>query len=263
MAERALSYLRIVTVDQFHLSGAWNFRDLGGLRTDDGRSVKPGIVFRSSELCALDLSGQRVLLELGVTDVVDLRGSNEVAYNGPDALPDCVTLHSMPVHDRGNEVSAPHEQPRKLTPEIAEAALEHAYTRFPLLEGGQIALAHAIRLVADSRGAVLIHCAAGKDRAGWITAAVLRAAGVSDADILSDYLRSNAGIAPLRAIVVARNGDLTQVSDKVLGVDEDFIRAAWNIVDVEYGGFDNYLDKIGIDAEVLARLRARLLDSQP
>ena len=80
--------------------------------------------------------------------------------------------------------------------------LENAYTRFPVLEGGQIALAHAIRLVADTTGGVLIHCTAGKDRAGWITAALLRA-GVSDADVLADYLRSNEAIPPLRAIVVA------------------------------------------------------------
>nr|WP_240962641.1 tyrosine-protein phosphatase [Antrihabitans stalactiti] len=255
-----MDYLRIVIVDQFRLSGAWNFRDLGGLRADDGRALKPGVVFRSSELCALDDDGRSALLELGVTEVVDLRGTNEVAYNGADALPDGVTLHAKPVHDDENKAAAPHEQPQKLTPEVAEAALEHAYTRFPALEGGQRALAHAIRLAADTDGGVLIHCAAGKDRAGWIIAAFLRAAGISADDILADYLRSNDAIAPLRAVVVARNGDLTQVSDKVLGVHEDFIRAAWDVVDRDYGGFDNYLDTIGIDADVLARLRARLLD---
>ncbi len=180
--DRALSYRRTVIVDQFRLSGAWNFRDLGGLWTDEGRAIKPGVLFRSSELCALDDGGRRTLLDLGVTDVVDLRGAHEVAYNGPDALPEGVALHAVPVHDRGNDDTAPHEQPQKLTPDIAEAALEYAYTRFPALEGGQIALAHAIRLVADSTGGVLIHCAAGKDRAGWITAALLRAAGVSDAE---------------------------------------------------------------------------------
>ncbi|WP_255450184.1 tyrosine-protein phosphatase [Skermania sp. ID1734] len=247
-------------VDQFSLSGAWNFRDLGGLRTDDGRTVKPGILFRSSELSGLDADGQRRLLELAVTDVVDLRSSDEIAYNRPDALPDGVTLHSTPVHDRDHQEAAPHEQPRKLTPEVAEAALEHAYTRFPVLEGGQQALAYAIRLVADTDGGVLVHCAAGKDRAGWILAALLRAAGVSEADVLDDYLRSNDAIGPLREIVIARNGDLTQVSDKVLGVHEDFIQAAWRVVDDAYGGFDNYLAAIGVDEDDLVRLRARLLD---
>ncbi|MBJ8348654.1 tyrosine-protein phosphatase [Antrihabitans sp. YC2-6] len=247
-------------VDQFRLSGAWNFRDLGGLSTEDERKIKPGVMFRSSELCNLDDDGRLTLLELGITDVVDLRGSHEIAYNGADALPDGVTLHSTPIHDHSNDRSAPHEQPRKLTPAVAEAALEHAYSRFPVLEGAQTALAHTIRLVADSDGGVLVHCAAGKDRAGWIMAALLRAAGIRVDDILADYERSNEGIAPLRALVVARNGDLTQVSDKVLGVHEDFISAAWNVVDTDYGGFPNYLELIGVDADLLTRLRSRLLD---
>ena len=246
-------------VDQFHLSGAWNFRDLGGLRTEDGRTIKPGILFRSSELCLLDANGQRALLQLAVTDVIDLRSSDEVAYNRPDALPEGVLLHSAPVHEHKRDASAPHEQPRTLTPEIAEAALEHAYSRFPVLETGQKALAYTLELVASTSGGVLIHCAAGKDRAGWIVAALLRAVGVADTDILTDYLRSNEAIAPLREVVVARNGDLTLLSDKVLGVDEDFIRAAWRVVDQEFGSFDNYLDKIGIDADVVARLHSRLL----
>ena len=190
----------------------------------------------------------------------DLRAELEVAYNGPDALPAGVTLHATPVHDEGNRAAAPHEQPKELTKEIVDAALEHAYSRFPTLDGAQTALAYAIRLVADSTGGVLIHCAAGKDRAGWIIAALLRAAGIADADILADYLRSNDAIEHLRAIVISRNGDLTHVSDKVLGVDDDFIRAAWRVVDTDFGGFDNYLDMIGVDDLLLARLRSRLLD---
>ncbi|MCE5291263.1 MAG: tyrosine-protein phosphatase [Nocardiaceae bacterium] len=248
-----------MTVDQFHLSGAWNFRDVGGLKTDDGRTIQPGILFRSSELCALDADGQRTLTGLAVSDVIDLRSADEVAYNGPDALPAGVHGHSAPVKDHERQEHAPHEQPRVLTPELAEVLLEYAYTRFPLLENGQKALAHAIELIANSTGGVLIHCAAGKDRAGWIVAAVLRAAGVSDADILADYLRSNDAIEPLRQVVIARNGDLTQISDKVLGVHEDFLHGAWRAVDEKYGSFEEYLAMIGVGEELLGRLRARLL----
>lgn len=259
-SRRRSATVEAVTVDQFHLSGAWNFRDVGGLTTDDGRTILPGILFRSSELCALDADGQRTLLELGVTDVIDLRSPDEVAYNRPDALPSGVQLHSAPVKDHERQEHAPHEQPRVLTPELAEVLLEYAYTRFPVLDNGQTALARAIEIVANSAGGVLIHCAAGKDRAGWIVAAVLRAAGVSEADILTDYLRSNDGIEPLRQVVIARNGDLTQISDKVLGVHEDFLHGAWRAVDEKYGSFEEYLATIGVDEELVVRLRVRLLE---
>lgn len=248
-----------MTVDQFYLSGAWNFRDVGGLRTEDGRTVRPGLVFRSSELSGLTAEGQRALVDLGITDVVDLRGTREVETSRPDSLPDSVALHPEPVHELRNEESAPHEAPRSFSAEQAETQLMEAYREFPTLRGAHAALAQVVQLVADGTGGVLIHCAAGKDRAGFITASLLRAAGVTDADILADYLRSNDAIEPLRSVITAKYGDAVQLSDKVLGADEEFLSAAWQVIDEEFGGFDNYLDKLGIDSDVLARLRTRLL----
>lgn len=248
----------MAVVDQYHLSGAWNFRDVGALRTDDGRKIRPGVLYRSSELCALDADGQRNLQSLAITDVIDLRSEREIAWNGRDVLPPGVTLHIASVHDDAQQ-TAPHEPERVVTPELFEAALEHAYSRFPLLSTGQQALAYAVRVVSEAPGGVLIHCAAGKDRAGWIVAALLRAAGVCESDILADYLRSNDAVEHLRKHVISRNGDLSQVSDKILGVHDDFIAASWRAVDEQYVNFDAYLTQIGVDEALLNTLRGRLL----
>ncbi|MUL49007.1 tyrosine-protein phosphatase [Mycobacterium sp. CBMA293] len=248
----------MAVVDQYHLTGAWNFRDVGSLRTDDGRQVQPGILYRSSELCSLDEGGRKKLRALSITDVIDLRSESEIAWNGPDVLPPGVTLHVASVHDEGQQ-TAPHESDRVLTTQLLEAALEHAYSRFPLLPTAQHALAYTIRVVSEASGGVLIHCAAGKDRSGWIVAALLRAAGVCESDILADYLRSNESVEPLRKRAIARNGDLSQLSDKILGVHHDFIAASWRAVDGQYGSFDAYLDQIGVDAPMIAALRRRLL----
>ncbi|MCT7370809.1 hypothetical protein A7R75_17570 [Mycolicibacterium llatzerense] len=231
-AESGCKLPAVAVLDQYHLSGAWNFRDVGALRTDDGREIRPGVLYRSSELCALDADGQSNLRDLAITDVIDLRSQTEIAWNEPG---------------------------RVVTPVLFEAALEHAYSRFPLLPTGQHALAYTIRVAAEASGGVLIHCAAGKDRAGWIVAALLRAAGVCGSDILADYLRSNESVEPLRRHVLARNGDLSQLSDKTLGVHDDFIAASWRAVDEQYGTFDAYLSQIGVDDTMVAALRRRLL----
>lgn len=248
----------MAVVDQYHLSGAWNFRDVGALRTDDGREMRPGVLYRSSELCGLDAGGQNSLRELGITDVIDLRSQSEIAWNGRDVLPPGVMLHVASVHDDAQQ-NAPHEPEQVLTPELFEAALEHAYSRFPLLPTGQQALAYTIRVVSEAPGGVLIHCAAGKDRAGWIVAALLRAVGVCESDILTDYLRSNEAVEHLRRHVIARNGDLSLVSDKILGVHDDFIAASWRAVDDQYGSFTAYLDLIGVDEATIGALRGRLV----
>ena len=59
--------------------------------------------------------------------------------------------------------------------------------------------------------------------------------------------------------MIARNGDLSRFSDKILGVHGDFIAASWRTVDEQFGSFDAYLSQIGIDAPRVAALRARLL----
>ena len=178
----------MAVLDQYHLSGAWNFRDVGALRTDDGREIRPGVLYRSSELCALDAGGQSNLRDLAITDVIDLRSQTEIAWNGPDVLPRGVTLHVASVHDDGQQ-TAPHEPEGVLTPELFEAALEHAYSRFPLLPTGQQALEYTIRVVSAAAGGV-----------GSIVVQLLRLRGATVLGIASegnhDWLAAH-GVVPI------------------------------------------------------------------
>jgi protein-tyrosine phosphatase len=247
--------------DQFRLSGAWNFRDLGGLQTKDGRTVQPGIIFRSSQLAELDNDGQIALLQLGITDVFDFRGDTEISHGGRDNLPDGVRLHEAPFHERRiDDETAPHEAPRLDSPDGARDFLSRAYAEFPLLKGAHAAIADVLETVADTDSKVLIHCAAGKDRAGWVAATLLRAIGVAEDDIIADYLRSNDAIATLRSRMSAQYGQALDLSDEVLGVDEEYYRVAMQTVVDHYGTFEQYLGALGLESGAVSRLRGRLLD---
>ena len=61
------------------LQGGSNFRDLGGYRTADGRTVRQGAVFRSAHLGGLTAEDRRALGKLGMRTIVDLRGVGEAA----------------------------------------------------------------------------------------------------------------------------------------------------------------------------------------
>ncbi|MCX5043699.1 tyrosine-protein phosphatase [Aldersonia sp. NBC_00410] len=248
---------------QFRLAGAWNFRDLGGLSTTDGATIAPGILFRSSHLAGLEPAGQRTLLELGVTDVFDLRGPREIAHDGSDHLPDGVTLNVRSF--RGDESGipsdrlAPHETAPRRTVENARKYMEEAYAKLPTLDGAAVAIADAARRIADGGGGVLFHCAAGKDRAGWLAISLLTAVGVTEDDVLTDYLRSNDAIEPLRTSLLGRYGDKFDLSDEILGVTEDYYRIGMRTVADSYGTFTEYLDAIGVDEGLRVRLRERVL----
>ena len=81
------------------LSGAWNFRDVA----DSTAALRPGRLFRSSELSRLDDDGRAALRRLGITDVADLRAAREVARRGPGLVPDGVDIHLLPLPDLGDK----------------------------------------------------------------------------------------------------------------------------------------------------------------
>lgn len=263
------------------LSGAWNFRDV----SESTAALRPGRLFRSSELSRLDDDGRAALRQLGITDVADLRASREVARRGPGRVPDGVDIHLLPFPDLGDEEEdgdAPHEHAfQKLltnSPEgesLGDAAARYMideYRQFPIRNGAQAALRRVITLLAAGRP-VLTHCFAGKDRTGFVVATVLETIGVDGDTIVADYLRSNDAAPQLRTqisemIQQRSETELTpevltfteaRLSDEVLGVRAEYLTAARQTIDESYGSLDGYLRDAGITEADLDRLRAALL----
>jgi protein-tyrosine phosphatase len=267
------------------LPGAWNFRDVA----DGASALRPGRLFRSGELSRLDDDGRATLRRLGITDVADLRAAREVARRGPGLVPDGVEVHLLPVPDLADDEqtdsAAPHEEAfqRLLRGEsdgsdesVNEAAarfMADEYRQFPTRNGAQRALRRVVTLLAEGRP-VLTHCFAGKDRTGFVVATVLEAIGVDRDTIVADYLRSNDAVPQLRArisemIQQRSETELTpevvtfteaRLSDGVLGVREEYLAAARQKIDEEFGSLDGYLRDADITESDLDRLRNALLD---
>ncbi|HYQ34778.1 MAG TPA: tyrosine-protein phosphatase [Mycobacterium sp.] len=270
------------------LPGAWNFRDVA----DGATAVRPGRLFRSSELSRLDDDGRATLRRLGITDVADLRAAREVARRGPGRVPDGVEIHLLPVPDLSDrqaddeqaDFAAPHEEafkrllrgesdkPDEPADEAAVRFMTDEYRRFPTRNGAQRALRRVITLLAAGRP-VLTHCFAGKDRTGFVIATVLEAVGVDRDTIVADFLRSNDAVPELRTriyemIQQRSDTELTpevvtfseaRLSDEVLGVRPEYLAAARQTIDDEFGSLDGYLTDAGITGADVDRLRAALL----
>lgn len=266
------------------LSGAWNFRDVA----DGTSALRPGRLFRSGELSRLDDEGRDTLRELGITDVADLRAAREVARRGPGLVPDGIDIHLLPFPDLGDEAptddDAPHETAfRRLfegeadqsDEEVNEAAIRHMtdeYRQFPTRNGAQRAVRHVFSLLAAGRP-VLTHCFAGKDRTGFVIATVLETIGIDQDTIVADYLRSNAAVPQLRdhiyeMIQQRSDVDLTpevvtftkaRLADGVLGVRPEYLDAARQTIDREFGSLDAYLRDAGVTQADVDRLRNELL----
>ncbi|MGW6697088.1 tyrosine-protein phosphatase [Nocardia sp. NPDC055049] len=240
--------------DQFALSGTFNFRDVGGLRTADGTTVRPGVLLRSAQLSGLDDKGHDTLRELRVTDVHDLRGIVEIDHIGHDTLPGDVRLHVTPFDSRMEE--APPHEAKTIS---AFAHMIEVYRAFPTLPEAHTAIAELAGSVVRGDGAVLVHCAAGKDRTGWAVATLLRAVGVTEEDVYTDFLASNAAVEPLRRLLEPKIGNGDALSDDLLGVREEYLRTADASVRETHGDIETYLTTVGLTGDLRDALRTRLL----
>jgi hypothetical protein len=237
------------------LQGAFNFRDLGGLRAGPGHRVREGVLFRSDTLQALtDDDVTRLVDRIGVELLVDLRLGPETVSEGRGPLAAAgicylnAPLPTAPVTD--------------LPP--AEQTL-HFY-RANLASSGPV-LPMAVRLVAAAAGRpTVLHCAAGKDRTGLVTALVLSLVGVDDADIVADYLTTEHNLPRMverfRGWPFYRD-HMAAVPPEVYQADERTIRGFLDALDLDWGGAAGWAAAHGIPAPVLAELTDGLLEPIP
>ena len=251
-----------------------NFRDFGGMPTVDGGQVRAGQLFRSAHHGRATSADQARLAALGIATVVDLRRPGEQAQQ-PSAWHGLLPIAVIEEADAPGEDAAGQDAPHvaafkagDFSAEAAERFLARRYAEFPYEPRHVRLFARYFAALAEEDGAVLIHCAAGKDRTGllaWLTHRVL---GVHPDDTMADYLLSNVA-ADLAARVPAARRTMEQefgraVPDAAVlalySVVPDYLAASERAIREQSGSLDRYLAEVlGIDAARRAALRARLI----
>jgi protein-tyrosine phosphatase len=233
----------------------------------NARVVVPGALLRSDNLQALSPADVRHLVDdHGLDTVLDLRTEAEIALEGPGPLTGEAAVrveHRSLYPAAGNtDVDAGLIRPwddERDPADAAETAFVAAYMRY--LSGRPDSVAAAVRTIARADGAVLVHCAAGKDRTGVVVAAALDAVGVDRAEIAREYLLTGDRIA---AIVERLLGSPTY-RDEMAGHPVDHfapkpgtIERVFELVDERYDGTAALLRTHGVTDDDLSALAARL-----
>jgi protein tyrosine/serine phosphatase len=159
----------------------FNFRDLGGYPTKDGRETKHGVLYRSDNLGSLKDADRERFTALGVRTIVDLRKPKEIDELGGRA-PEwaCAVWHNVAL-----------KNPRWLAEDYSEAEgvvpyLIARYMESAELTGGEYARVLSI-LAEPGTPPVAVHCLGGRDRTGMVFALLLDLLGVADDVIAADY----------------------------------------------------------------------------
>ena len=250
------------------LEGVENFRDFGGYPSRHGGRIAAGRLYRSAHHGAATDADLTRMAALDLACVVDLRRPRERDMQ-PSRRPDPFAARLVQC-DLGDQAEAPHVaflRETDLTPQSARAFFLDYYAKAPFEPRHLELFARYFEALGEIDGPVLIHCTAGKDRTGLLAALTHKVLGAHADDIAADYLLTNvAARVEARAPMVAKalEAQLGKTPSDVavrafLGVEADYLDAAFQAIDAEQGSLETYLEGLGVDGAATERLRARLL----
>ncbi len=207
---------RILTI-----GGIRNVRDIGGWKTEDGKVIRQGLLYRGTELDGandefkLTEEGRKFLIEkLGICTDMDLRWSNEIPTG---------------IHPLGDSVTHIYYG----TPQYTDV----------FLDSGKETIRKIFSELADeSNYPMYMHCIYGRDRTGTVCALLEALLGVSEDDIRRDYRLS---ALHNRYLDSAFEGFLSQLN----------VLEGKNIQEKT----ENYLLSIGVTQEEIAEIRTIFL----
>jgi protein-tyrosine phosphatase len=266
------------------LDGTTNSRDLGGLPTTDGGTTVPGRILRSDNLQTLSNSDvRRLVQEIGLREVIDLRTTAEILLEGRGplrAVPEVTHRHFSLIPERGHHTDVfaveedelveglPADWVESLLPrqaaahDQAEPPAVRAYLGY--LGDRSEAVVDALRaLTTAPPGASVVHCAAGKDRTGVVVALALAVAGVPHDEIVADYAMTADVIEALVAKLAASPtyaGDMETRDVASHTPRAETMDRVLTLLDERHGGAVGWLEAHGFGADERAALRARLRD---
>ena len=243
-----------------------NFRDVGGYVGAGGKHVRWGAIYRSAGQPLLTPDDLARVSTLGVTQLVDLRSSEErvIAPTRIAGIPYTAVGYSM-----ADLMKRPGQSTLSNGTDV--------YHNFPLLLAPQLKVIFSHLLGA--KGALVYNCSAGQDRTGFVTAVILTALGVSRDTIVEDYhlstgyRRPEFEMPPLDAAahpnepVVQLFAQMQQrpnwkTPEPLKGQDgRPYLNGAFDEIEAKWGSVDGYLTKfVGLSPQDLTRLRTLYLE---
>lgn len=227
-----------------------------------------GRFFRSANHALASDADLERLSRLGIGAVIDLRRPDERErqpsrrWEGFSAM---VVENDDP--DEGRESWGGFMASWDLTRESFRGYIMRYYTVAPHLPRLITLYTRYFEVLAETDGAVVVHCAAGKDRTGLIVALTHALAGVHRDDIIADYLLTNDferfrvfGARWAEEIRRERGvGPDIETMKFIMGCEAEYLERSLEVIEEQSGGVDAYLrDVLGVDTDRRSKIEERL-----
>ncbi|HET6794287.1 MAG TPA: tyrosine-protein phosphatase [Acidimicrobiales bacterium] len=248
----------LVALRHHRFESIFNFRDLGGYRTADGRTVAWRRLYRADGMHRMTEADRALVTELGLRTVIDLRTEGEAEASGRfRPLDAAIGVLSHPVLREvwDHEAVDPDQD--------AVDYLAHRYEL--MLEEGGPAIASVLAALTDyGTLPAVFHCAAGKDRTGVVAALVLSLLGVPDDDVAADYALSEGAVGRMVDWLSVHRPEM---AERMVALPEAFRSAPPEAMHrtlehlrSDHGGPEGFVASLGVAPGVVERLREVLLE---
>lgn len=246
-----------------------NFRDFGDYAAGS-RRLKRGLLYRSANQAEATQADLDAMKALGLSVIVDLRRPNE-RERSPSRRWEGFAA-TVIENDMGQEEEDPWHTFIKGSDLSSEAFIGYMvdyYRDAPFVDRHVDLYSRYFHALSETEGPVLIHCAAGKDRTGILAALTHHLAGVSEEDIIADFLLTNdihrfERRAPqFAAMIHEMTGKLPSREAMItaMGVEAHYLETAFAAIHDRHRTLDAYLeDVLGVDAARREAIAHRILD---
>lgn len=249
------------------LDGASNFRDIGGLRTSDGKKVKEGLLYRADELSKLTSKDIEIVEELGLKTIIDYRGEDERVDNEDKEIKGAKMYYLDPEAKIAAFASGSglKNNLSELNPEKVFNMMVEQNIQFVNSQSSKKAFEKMLKLLINKDNVPLVqHCRGGKDRTGFGVALVLLLLGVSKEDVIKDYLFTNECLtigSEEHIKQLGNNEVLMKALSYLKDANEGYIVAALDEIDNTYGGVINYVcSELKLSLEDIEQLKENYLE---
>lgn len=234
----------------------YNFRDMGGIKTTDGKYVRWGKLFRTDEMYKLTPDDLKYLESSGLKTVVDFRTDTEKEGGFGGIMPESYDVLPSSVKEAKNlPINAGNIFSDEILGQIKGGATQddmaqvmiNSYIEMVTVDDYVAQYKEFFRLLQDENSLPLsFHCSAGKDRTGVAAMLILTALGVDKTTIMADYMLSAKLVEPKYAAYVKMIGIIAPL----VTVDEQYLNAAYNKIEEKYGSVTTFLtDALGVDIQ--------------
>lgn len=217
-----------------------NMRDIGGYKSALGNRVKTKRLIRSNLPIMLSSNDIAFLNKMEMNIVIDLRSQEEIE-NKKSIFEDNKNFN---VYHIGIDIGKDIPESEELVPK--------SYMNMLMLQ-------EKIKTIFELLGKnekVLYFCNAGKDRTGVVTALILKLLGVSEEDIIEDYVATKEFMkTTLNKYANSNDRILNIITPKKIYMEEFLKEFA-----KKYNNIEEYLKLIGIEDNIIKNIKTKFIE---